>query len=69
MVTQLLRITEVSSQTGRCRASIYADIKKGCFPPPVKIGPRSSRWRSDDITDWINQLPIATFAAQSTTKN
>ncbi|MET0106309.1 MAG: AlpA family phage regulatory protein [Sedimenticola sp.] len=57
--THLLRIDQVIEQTARSRASIYADIKKGTFPPPVKIGPRSSRWREDEVQTWIDNLPTA----------
>lgn len=59
MANHLISIQEVSRRVGRCRASIYADIKKGIFPPPLKIGPRSSRWREDEVCAWIEQLPVA----------
>ena len=59
MHTQLMNIKQVVLQTGRCRSAIYADIQKGDFPPPVKVGPRASRWRSTDIEAWIEGLPTA----------
>ena len=60
--SRLLSISQLSDLINRCRASIYADIKKGNFPAPLKVGPRNSRWREDDIADWINQLPTADLA-------
>lgn len=65
---RLLNIEQVSSLIGRCRASIYADIKKGLFPPPVKVGSRMSRWREDSIQEWINNLPVADLAQQTEQK-
>jgi len=56
---QLLSIKAVSARIGRSRSSIYVDIKKGIFPPPLKISPRASRWRVEDIEAWINSLPVA----------
>lgn len=32
-----------------CRASWYAGIKSGKYPAPVKLGPRASAWRVEDI--------------------
>lgn len=33
-------------------ATIYAEIKAGRFPKPVKLG-RSSRWPESEIAAWI----------------
>lgn len=33
-------------------ATIYAEIKAGRFPKPVKLG-RSSRWPESEISAWI----------------
>lgn len=68
MATCLFTIQEVSTNVRRCPASIYNDIKKGVFPPPVKIGSRTSRWREEDINEWIANLPIANLA-EATTEN
>ena len=65
MCIRLLKIDQVSDLIGRCRASIYADIKKGSFPPPVRVGPGNSRWRESDIAEWIDQLEIADLATNT----
>ena len=63
MATQkLFPIQAVSALISRSRASIYSDIKKGVFPPPVKVGARSSRWREKDITEWMDNLHTAKIA-------
>src|SRR5262245_24124353 len=49
----ILRLRQVKARTGRCRSSIYSDIKAGRFPAPVAIGARSVGWVSHEIDNWI----------------
>lgn len=60
---RLLRLPEVSSQTGLKRAAIYAAIQRGLFPSPVKIGRRAVAWPQSDIDKWIADR-IAEAAAE-----
>jgi prophage regulatory protein len=48
-----LRLPAVCDRTGLSRSSIYAAIKSGHFPQPIKIGPRASAWPSDAIEAWM----------------
>jgi prophage regulatory protein len=32
-----------------CRASWWAGVKSGKFPQPIKLGPRTTCWRVDEI--------------------
>ena len=50
----LLRRQKVQDLTGLSRSGLYAAIKNGTFPKPVKIGLRAVAWRSDDISNWIS---------------
>jgi prophage regulatory protein len=52
---QVLRLNEVIAKTGRSRASIYADIERGSFPAPIKLGPRAIGFLSDEIDGWISE--------------
>jgi len=54
MSKSIIRLQAVSKKTGRGRSTIYADIAKGNFPPPIKIGERASGWVEDEIDQWIN---------------
>ncbi|MFZ4699172.1 MAG: helix-turn-helix transcriptional regulator [Candidatus Methylumidiphilus sp.] len=36
-----------------CRSSIWYMVKNGQFPKPVKLGPRTTAWRVEDVRDWI----------------
>lgn len=42
----------VRDRVGMHPATIYAEIKAGRFPKPVKLG-RSSRWPESEIAAWI----------------
>jgi hypothetical protein len=32
-----------------CRSAWWAGVKSGRYPQPVKLGPRTTAWRVDDI--------------------
>lgn len=55
---RLLRSAEVEELCGFRRQWLYKLIRKNEFPEPVKIGPRAVRWRSDQVSDWINARPV-----------
>jgi prophage regulatory protein len=38
------------------RSSWWAGVSTGRFPQPVKLGPRTTAWRMDDITALIDQI-------------
>ena len=57
--TRLLRRREVELLTALKRSAIYDKVAHFAFPPPVKIGPRSVRWRYGDILRWMDDLPSA----------
>ena len=52
----IFRLPKVKEITGKGRSSIYADIKDGTFPPPVKLGVRAVGWKSTDVYEWMNGL-------------
>jgi len=39
-----------------CKASWWAGVKSGIYPQPIKIGPRTTAWRVEDIRQLINEL-------------
>jgi prophage regulatory protein len=51
--TRLIRINEVMSRVGLCKASIYNRIKDGNFPRPVSLGGKSVGWLESSIDQWI----------------
>jgi len=53
MSQSILRLPAVRARTGRSRSSIYADVKAGRFPAPIKLGPRSVGWLETDVAGWL----------------
>ena len=37
-------------------ATLWRKVKAGTFPQPVKLGPRITAWRVDDIRELIERL-------------
>lgn len=54
---QLLKIDEVARLIGRGTTAIYAGVKAGNFPPPVRIG-GVVRWRETALEAWLESLPV-----------
>ena len=59
MDTRLLRRPEVEKLTHLSRSAIYARMKAGTFPPPLRLGANSVAWRATDIERWISELHTA----------
>ena len=57
--TRLLKLPEVIRLTGYSRDSVYRLAKAGKFPQRVKPSTRASRWREDEIQQWIEQHSAA----------
>jgi predicted DNA-binding transcriptional regulator AlpA len=38
------------------RSSWYAGIKKGLYPAPVKVGPKTSVWRVSEVREELEKL-------------
>ncbi|WP_323845303.1 AlpA family transcriptional regulator [Microbulbifer magnicolonia] len=49
----ILRLPEVERQTGLKKTYIYALVKKGEFPAPIKLGERASGWLSSEVRQWV----------------
>ena len=62
MTPQILRLPEVSRQTGLPRSTIYALLAKNEFPLPVKLSQRSVGWVESEIITWIEDRIAATRA-------
>ena len=68
MPLKLVKLPDVIAFSNKCRSSIFADIKKGTFPAPVRIGLRATAWRVSDLEAWANGL-TTTNASSNTTSN
>lgn len=50
---QILRLPRVEERTGVGKSFIYAAIKAGAFPTPIKLGNRAVGWTASSIDAWI----------------
>lgn len=52
---RILRRAEVEAKTGFKRAHIYALVRAGKFPKPMRLGIRAVGWDSAEIDSWITE--------------
>lgn len=55
-VKRLLRIKQVLARLNISRSSWLEGCRTGRFPQPIKIGPRTTVWREEDINAFIDSL-------------
>ena len=48
----LLDYAQVCALTGKCERSVRKDASQGRFPPPVRSGPKFTRFRAGDVLAW-----------------
>lgn len=51
----LLRLSDVIEIVRISRSKIYADVRAGRFPAPVKLGARAVAWRASDIAALVEK--------------
>ncbi|UWQ22401.1 AlpA family transcriptional regulator [Jannaschia sp. W003] len=52
-MTKIHRRAELEQMLGISRSTIYAWLKAGRFPPPLRLGERAVGWRASDIEAWL----------------
>ncbi|MBV8773390.1 MAG: AlpA family phage regulatory protein [Deltaproteobacteria bacterium] len=55
----LLRLKQVLKLVPVCPSTWWSGVKSGRFPRPVKLGPRITCWRAQDIFALIDDLPAS----------
>ena len=53
---RLLRINQVLALVPIGRSSWWEGCRTGRYPKPIKLGPRTTVWRAEDITAFIESL-------------
>lgn len=53
---RLLRINQVLALVPVGRSSWWEGCRTGRYPKPVKLGPRTTVWRAEDIAAFIESL-------------
>jgi prophage regulatory protein len=53
MLQKLIKLPEVMAATSWSRPKIYAEMKEGNFPRPVRTGSQSVAWVASEIEAWV----------------
>lgn len=53
--TGYLRLRQVLTVIPVSKSTWWAGVSSGRFPQPVKLGPRTTAWRVEDIRAWIDK--------------
>lgn len=53
------RFQFVQEATGLSKSHLYAMIRRGEFPAPVRLSARAVAWRESDVMAWIESRPSA----------
>lgn len=51
---RILRLPAVEAAAGFKKSKIYAMVKEGQFPQPVRLGNKSVGWLADEVQGWIS---------------
>lgn len=51
--TGFLRISQVLQFIPICKSTLWARVKARTFPAPIKLGPRVTAWRCEDVRQYI----------------
>jgi len=54
--TGFLRLPQILTIFPISKSSWWEGCKSGRFPKPVKLGPRTTVWRAEDIAELINRV-------------
>ena len=53
---RLLNRPAVEEITGLGRTALYRAMREQRFPEPLRVGPKSVRWRLSEVQRWIDSL-------------
>lgn len=56
---QFYRLPQLKTRLGVSGSSIWAWVKKGTFPAPIKLSENTTAWLLTDILDWENARILA----------
>lgn len=49
-----LRLPQVLARVPVARSTLWAWVREGRFPKPVKLGPMTTAWRASDVCQWLS---------------
>jgi len=61
-VIGFLRLPQVLEIIPVSKSAWWQGCKDGCFPKPVKLGPKTTAWRAEDIATLIERIGSPKFS-------
>ena len=55
----LVRLPTILAVFPISRTGLYNRIKAGDFPAPIKLGPRTSAWRAEEVREALSKFGVA----------
>lgn len=60
--TKLITVKEVLEKTGyKSRTTLWRRVRAGDFPKPIALSPHATRWKEQEVEDWISSLPALNY--------
>jgi prophage regulatory protein len=59
-LNRMLRLPEVVELTGLSPTTLWRRERNGEFPRRRRLGSTLVAWRSDEVAEWMERLPLAT---------
>ena len=56
---ELLTRVEIQKKLRVSRSTLLRWIEIGAFPKPLAIGPRTLRWRAEEVESWLDSRPVS----------
>ena len=50
---QFYRLSQLKQQLSVSRSSIWAWVKQGTFPKPIKLGKNCTAWNAEEVNTWV----------------
>ena len=57
--SMLMTLRQVRAMTAMGKSTVYRKVDDGTFPRPIRLGPRTVRWRRWEVEGWIASRPGA----------
>ncbi len=52
------RLSQLKQQLSVSRSSIWAWVKEGSFPKPIKLGKNCTAWNAADVHAWVEKRTL-----------
>lgn len=60
---EMIDLPQVMTKTTLGKSTIYAYVKEGKFPAPIKLGNRAIAWVEKEVSDWLDERVKASRVA------